>query len=399
MNKTYLVFAALCTAAMLLAACASVPTPVATTAPTSAPATSAPATSAPATSAPTSSAVATVAPTMGPKISVGIVTDTGGIDDKSFNALSWAGVQEAMTQLGVNGSYLESHQESDYDKNIQQFINEKENLIVTVGYLMGVNTATAAIANPTQDFEIIDYQYPDCTTGQKVGTDCGSTTSLSNVRGTFFETDQAAFLAGYLAAGMTKTGTVGEFGGIEIPTVTIYMKGFQAGVVYYNSVHNTNVKVLGWDDKSQKGLFTGNFTSTDDGNSFAQQLVQEGADIIMPVAGGVGAGSAAYCETSKKCLFIGVDQDWYVSDPSVQDIELVSVLKKVDVAVFDAIQDVQDGKFVGGTANFTLANSGVGLSPYHDFDSQVPASLKAEITQVQTDLINGKITVNGVLGE
>ncbi len=339
------------------------------------------------------------APATTGKISVGIVTDTGGIDDKSFNALSWKGVQEAISQLGVSGKYLESHQQSDYDKNIQQFINEKDNLIVTVGYLMGVNTATAAKANPNMKFLIIDYTFPDCSGTAVEGKDCGSKTNLANVRGTFFATDQAAFLAGYLAAGMTKTGAVGTFGGIELPTVTIYMKGFQAGVMYYNTKHSTNVKVLGWDDVAQKGLFTGNFTSTDDGNSFAQQLVQEGADIVMPVAGGVGAGSAAYCETSKKCLFIGVDQDWFVSANEYHDIELVSVLKDVDVAVFDGIQDVKAGKFTGGTANFTLANGGVGLSPYHDFDSQVPASLTAEISQVKADLISGKITVNGVLGE
>ncbi|MGB8215160.1 MAG: BMP family ABC transporter substrate-binding protein [Anaerolineales bacterium] len=369
MKKLSVVFTILAATALLLAACG----PAATT--------------------------AAPAPSTGTKISAGIVTDTGGIDDKSFNALAWKGVQEGITQLGISGKYLESHQQSDYDKNIQQFINEKADLIVTVGFLMGVNTATAAKANPNSKFLIIDYTYPDCSGTQVEGKDCGSKTDISNVRGTFFETDQAAFLAGYLAAGMTKTGTIGTFGGVNIPPVTIYMKGFQAGAMYYNQKHSTSVKVLGWDDVSQKGLFTGNFTSTDDGNSFAQQLVQEGADIVMPVAGGVGVGSAAYCRTSGKCLFIGVDQDWFVSDNADASVELVSVLKNVDTAVFDGIQDVQNGKFTGGTANLTLANGGVGFSSYHNFDSQVPASLKAEIDQVKADLISGKITVNGVLGE
>ena len=161
----------------------------------------------------TTAAPATQAPT--PKISVGMVTDTGGIDDKSFNNLSWQGVQQAISQLGIYGKYLESHQQSDYAKNIQQLIGEKDDLIVTVGFLMGTDTATAAKANPNQKFAIIDYTYPDCFGTQVEGKDCGSATAMNNVRGLAFQTDQAAFLAGYLAAGMSKTGTVGTWGGIQ----------------------------------------------------------------------------------------------------------------------------------------------------------------------------------------
>ena len=230
MKKTYSLFTALVVALMLLSACGTAATP--TTAPM-------PATAAP-TMAPTVAATMapTVAPTMAP-IKVGMVTDTGGIDDKSFNNLSWQGVQQGISQLGISGKYLESHQQSDYDKNIQQLISENDDLIVTVGFLMGVNTATAAKANPNQKFAIIDYTYPDCAPGGVEGKDCGSATVMNNVRGLAFQTDQAAFLAGYLAAGMTKTGTVGTWGGIKIPTVTIFMKGFQAGVMYYNTKHST----------------------------------------------------------------------------------------------------------------------------------------------------------------
>ncbi len=337
------------------------------------------------------------APTAAAKIKVGEVTDLGGVDDKSFNALGWKGVTDAETQLGVDGKYLESNQQSDYAKNIQQMLTEKEDLIITVGFLLGVDTATAAKANPNQKFAIVDYTYPDCYPGAVEGKDCGSSTDLPNVRGLAFQTDQAAFLAGYLAAGMTKTGTIGTFGGIQLPTVTIFMKGFQAGAMYYNKVHGTSVKVLGWDDASQKGLFTGNFTSTDDGKSFATSLVQEGADIVLPVAGPVGLGSAAYCQTSGKCLIIGVDTDWFVSSPDYASIELSSVQKKVDVAVFKTIQDVVNGKFTGGTVTYTLADGGVDLAPFHNFDSQVPAALKSEIAQAKQDLISGKLTVDGVL--
>ncbi len=396
MKKFYTLMAIVLVASMFLSACGSAATP----APTAMPAATAAPTQAGAATAAMPAATATVAATSAPTISVGMVTDTGGIDDKSFNSLSYQGVQNAVSQLGVKGSYLESKQQSDYQTNIQQFISQNTNLIATVGFLMGVDTATAAKANPKTDFVIVDYTYPDCsaTPPNTEGKDCGSATVMPNVEGTFFQTDQAAFLAGYLAAGMTKTGKVGTFGGVNIPPVTIYEVGFEAGVKYYNTKHNTNVQLLGWSSAKKDGLFTNNFTSTDDGNKFAQNLQQEGADIIMPVAGGVGLGSAAYCQTSKSCNIVGVDQDWFVSAPEYQSVELVSVQKKVDVAVFDAIKDVQAGTFKGGNVTYDLKSGGVDLSPYHNFDSQVPDALKAEIAQAKADLISGAITVNGVLG-
>ena len=338
------------------------------------------------------------APTaVAPKIKVGEVTDMGGVNDKSFNALGWKGVTDSIAQLGIEGKYLESTQQSDYAKNLTQLLTEKQDLIITVGFLLGVDTATFAKANPNQKFAIVDYTYPDCWPGAVEGKDCGSATDITNVRGLAFQTDQAAFLAGYLAAGMTKTGTVGTFGGIQIPTVTIFMKGFQAGVKYYNQKHNTTVKVLGWDDAAQSGLFNGNFSSTDDGKSYATSLVQEGADIIMPVAGPVGLGSAAYCQTSATCLIIGVDTDWFVSANEYASVELSSVQKKIDVAVFKTIQDVVNGTFTGGAATYALADGGVDLAPFHDFDSQVPQSLKDEIAQAKADIISGAVTVDAVL--
>jgi basic membrane protein A len=390
MKKMSFVFTLLAAAAMLLSACG----PAATTA-APAPATQAPVVPAilPTLPPPTEAPTATAAP----KIKVGEVTDLGGVDDKSFNALGWKGVTDAMAQLGIDGKYLESNQQSDYAKNIQQMLTEKSDLIITVGFLLGVDTATAAKANPDQKFAIIDYTYPDCWPGAVEGKDCGSSTDLPNVRGLAFQTDQAGMMAGYLAAGMTKTGAVGTFGGIQLPTVTIFMKGYQAGVKYYNMQHSATVKVLGWDDATSKGLFTGNFTSTDDGKSFATNLVQEGADIIMPVAGPVGLGSASYCQTSAKCLIIGVDTDWFVSANEYASVELSSVQKKIDVAVFSTIKDVVDGKFTGGTVTYKLADGGVDLAPFHNFDSQVPQTLKDEIAKLKTDIVSGAVTVDGVL--
>jgi basic membrane protein A len=391
MKKMSIVFTVLAAAAMLLSACG----PAATTV---APATQAPA---PATQAPAVPVlVATLPPpTEVPKIKVGEVTDMGGVDDKSFNASAWKGVTDAMAALPVDGKYLESTQQSDYAKNLQQFLTEKSDLIITVGFLLGVDTATAAKANPDMKFAIIDYTYPDCWPGAVEGKDCGSATDVPNVRGLAFQTDEAGMMAGYLAAGMTKTGKVGTFGGIQLPTVTIFMKGFQAGVKYYNEKNGTKVETLGWDNAAGTGLFTGNFNSTDDGKSFAESLVQEGADIIMPVAGPVGLGSAAYCQTSGKCLLIGVDTDWFVSANEYASVELSSVMKKIDIAVYKTIDDVVKGKFTGGTVTYALKDGGVDLAPFHNFDSQVPQALKDALTQLKADIISGAVTVDGVLGK
>ncbi|MGA2111894.1 MAG: BMP family ABC transporter substrate-binding protein [Anaerolineales bacterium] len=340
--------------------------------------------------APAATATA-VPPTSAPSLRVALVTDIGGIDDKSFNQTAYKGVLDAIKDYGVQGTYLQSRQQTDYDKNIITFIQEGYPMIVTVGYLLGPATAKEAIANPKVNFAIVDYSYPDCYPGAVIGKDCGSNTAIANVRGLTFQTDQAAFLGGYLAAGMTKTGKVGEYGGLQLPTVTIYMIGFQAGVDYYNTKHNTKVAVLGWDTASSKGLFTGSFTDPDAGKTAAQSLIDEGADIVMPVAGltGTGAFTAAKADG---VLAIGVDTDQCISVPDACPVLLTSVEKNMDVAVEGTIKSVIDGNFQGGH-NFvgTLANNGVGLAPFHNLSSQVPASLQAELAQVRQGIISGAI--------
>src|SRR5262245_22756920 len=327
----------------------------------------------------------------GGKLKVAQVTDLGGIDDKSFNAGAYAGIEKAVTDLGVEGKYLESQQQSDYAKNIQQLIDEDTNLIITVGFLLGVDTATAAKANPDTKFAIVDYAYPDCF-GDPAdeGKTCGSTTELANVSGLTFATDQAAFLAGYAAAASTKTGKVGTFGGINIPPVTIFMKGFQAGVEYYNQQKGTKVQVLGWDTAKNDGLFTGNFDSTDDGRKFAESLMQEGADIIMPVAGPVGLGSAAVCKETGKCQIVGVDTDWTVSASEYKDVILTSVMKNINVAVYSAVKSAADGSFKGGLYVGTLDNGGVGLAPAV---AGASSDLMTELDKVKADIISGAIKI------
>ncbi|MDD5367750.1 MAG: BMP family ABC transporter substrate-binding protein [Anaerolineaceae bacterium] len=377
-KKLYTLLAVVLLASMVLTACAA---PAATTAapqPTTPPAEpTTPPVVAP-TTAPVEPTVApTVAPTAAAKAKVCEVTDTGGIDDKSFNATAWKGVTDAETQLGITGKYLESKEAADYEKNINAFIEEKCDLIVTVGFFLADATKAAAAANPTQKFSIVDNVYDP---------------TIPNVLAQSFQTDEAAFLAGYVAAGMTKTGKVGTFGGFPIPTVTIFMDGFARGVDYYNQKHSTKVAVLGWDFKNpDKGLFAQSFEDQDKGKQLGVSLMDEGADIIMPVAGPVGLGTAAAVKERGKGFVIGVDADWFLTNPDYGAITLTSVLKKMDATTLDAIKQVVDGTFKGGVTTGTLKNKGVDIAPFHDLDSQVSAALKTELEQVRQGILDGTI--------
>lgn len=321
---------------------------------------------------------ATPAATEAPKKKVCQVTDTGGIDDKSFNATAWKGAQDAMSTYSWDAKYLESKEVADYEKNLNAFVEEKCDLIVTVGFLLGDATKAAAETNTDMKYTIVDFAYDP---------------AIPNVVGQLFQTDEAAFLAGYLAAGMTKTGKVGTFGGLPIPPVTIFMDGFVRGVKYYNSIKGTAVEVLGYDlENPDKGLFTNSFDDQTKGKEFGINLMDEGADIIMPVAGPVGLGTAAAIKERGNAWLIGVDSDWFLTSPDYAAITLTSVLKNMDKTTLEVVKQVNDGAFKGGTNVMgTLANGGVGLAPYHDLDAQVSAELKAEIEQLKADIIAGKI--------
>ncbi|MEX0787748.1 MAG: BMP family ABC transporter substrate-binding protein [Anaerolineales bacterium] len=310
------------------------------------------------------------------------VTDSGGIDDRSFNATAYKGITDAEVDLGIQGFFLESQQQTDYATNIQAFLDQGCDLIVTVGFLLGDDTKTAAEANPDQKFTIVDFAYDP---------------TLPNVLGLVFNVNEAGFLAGYLAAGVTQTGIVGTFGGIPIPPVTAFMDGYFYGVQHYNSVHGTSVLVVGWDPMSPTtGLFTGNFESTDDGRAMGVSLMDEGADIIMPVAGPVGLGTAAAVQERGGAYIIGVDVDWTISASEYTPIILTSVLKNMDVAVHTAIEQALDGSFTGGLYVGTLENGGVGIAqPVAPMDAMVSPDLWAEITALQQALIDGTVSVTG----
>jgi len=311
-----------------------------------------------------------------------MVTDTGGINDKSFNQSAWEGMQEAASaNSNVTIRNIQSiPPNTDYARNINTFIGEKCGIIVTVGFLMADATQTAAKANPSQDFAIVDNAY---------------TPTIPNVDALVFNTVQDGFLGGYLAAGMTKTGKVATFGGQELPTVTIYMDGFWDGVQYYNSKHGTHVQVLGWDEQTQKGSFTGDFTNETKGQTVTQTFISEGADIIFPVAGNVGLGSAKAVQQADaqggKVSMLWVDTDGCISAAQYCQYFLSSVTKGIQSAVKAAVLSAASQTFKGGNYIGDLSNGGVVLSPFHDFASKVPSSLQSELKTVEAGIENGSI--------
>jgi basic membrane protein A and related proteins len=305
-----------------------------------------------------------------------MVTDTGGINDKSFNQSAWAGMQAAQTDGKATVSYLPSTTASDYAKNISALEAKKCKLIVTVGFNLADATTAAAKADATQHFAIVD------NAGNK-----------ANIQGLQFNTAQAGFQGGYLAAGYSKSGKVATYGGMKFPSVTVYMDGFWEGVQYYNTKHNAKVQVLGWDEKTQKGSFANSFTDQTKGSQLAKNFIQAGADVLYPVAGGTGLGTAAAAKASGKATVIWVDTDGCVAVPQYCGVFLTTTFKGIDAAVKTSIEAASSGTFATGDYIGTLTNGGTGLSPYHDFESKVPAALQTEVTQVGKDIESGAITL------
>jgi basic membrane protein A len=183
---------------------------------------------------------------------------------------------------------------------------------------------------------------------------------------------------------------VGTFGGLPIPPVTIFMDGFVRGVDYYNVVKGTSVVALGYDVESGEGQFTNNFDSLDDGRSFAETLVNNGADIVLPVAGPVGLGSAALCQDTGACLIVGVDADWNATASEFSDVILTSILKNIDIAIFNTINNVLVLEALGNPFNGTLANGGVGLAALQDNADRVSAELAQEVADLQATLVTAQ---------
>ncbi len=308
-----------------------------------------------------------------------MVLDTGGVDDKSFNESSYAGMTAAkQDNPNLEISYVPSNSGNDYVPNLKAEVTKGCDPIIAVGGLMGDAVATVSKANPNVHFAEVD---------------AGS--SGPNVYGLQFDTAQAAFLGGYLAAGMSKTKKVATWGGLNIPPVTIYMDGFWEGVQYYNKQKGTNVQVLGWNEKKQKsGTFAQSFTDQNKGKQISSTFVQQGADIIFPVAGGAGLGAGAAAQAAGGSVSaLWVDTDGCVSVSQYCKYFLSSVMKGLAGSVQEYLKQASSGTFPTGSYIGTLENGGTGLAPFHDFDSKVPAALKSELDQVKQDIISGTITI------
>lgn len=321
-----------------------------------------------------------------------IVSDAGGFDDKSFNQLSFEGVEEAAAELNSDLKAVESNSENDYAPNMESLVAEGCDVIVTVGFALAAATKESAAANPDLPYVLID----DSADGGDDGQTFDGEADEPNIKPLLFNTAEAAFMAGYLAADYTETGVVGTYGGLPFPTVTIFMDGFKQGVDYYAKEKGKDVKVLGWD--GENGSFTGGFDADQKATNAAKQLLDQKADVLLPVGGPIYQGAlAAIADSGKDVALIGVDADFYETDPKTQDVVLTSILKNMKVSTSEAVlaagnDELDFSPYVG-----TLENGGVGLAPFHDFEDKVSDTIADELEEIKAGIIDGSITVDSYL--
>ncbi|MDP9247344.1 MAG: BMP family ABC transporter substrate-binding protein [Candidatus Dormibacteraeota bacterium] len=305
---------------------------------------------------------------------VGLVTDVGKLSDKSFNYDSWQGVLNAQkdSSLCVQARAIESSTQEDYPKNIAQFVDQKYDMVVTVGFKLGDATIAAAKANPTVKFAMVDY------------ADFTDKPPPSNLVGLVFQEDQPGFLAGALAGLQTKSNTIAYVAGLEsVPAVVKYVKGYTNGA----KMTNPNVKVLGI---YQPESGPKDFNDPDWGLQQANTFFGQGADIIFGVGGNTGNGALlAAKQKSKTC--IGVDVDQFVSYPDVASCLMTSAEKHLDIAVKQSITNMVKKSWQSGTLTFDAKNNGVGIAPYHDYDSKVSTDVKAKVSDIATKLKEGSL--------
>ncbi|GGO76162.1 BMP family ABC transporter substrate-binding protein [Nocardioides deserti] len=330
----------------------------------------------PSSSAPTSEATSEAPSEQFPDHKACIVSDSGGFDDKSFNQTSYAGLTKAAEDYGVQTAEVESNAPSEFGDNINEMVQQGCNTIATVGFLLGDATEAAAKKNKDVDFAIVDFAYEK---------------PLPNVKGLTFNTAEPSFLAGYLAAAKSETGTVGTFGGVNIPTVTIFMNGFYQGVQKYNEDEGADVQVIGWNPETQEGSFTNDFENKTLGQSTAEEMITQGADVIFPVAGPAGLGGLQAAQDND-VKAIWVDTDGCESAAEYCDVLLTSVVKAMDVAVEQAILESAQDTFSNEVYEGTLENEGVGLAPYGP-EADIDDELSSKIDELKQQIIDGEITV------
>lgn len=299
---------------------------------------------------------------------VGVVTDVGKIDDKSFNQSAWEGVKQAEKELGAIVQYIETTDAKDYDKNISTFADAGYDAIVTVGFALGEATVASAKKYPDVKFIGVD-QFQDAVT--------------PNVVGLVFPEDQAGFLVGALAAQMTKTNKIGAVLATDaVPPVWRFGEGYRAGAQYIKP--DIEIFVVYHSDVG----FDKTFTDPEWGAATAKSQIDKGADVIFGGGGKTGNG-AVIGAAEAGVMAIGVDTDQYYTLPEAQKMLLSSAMKLITPGVFDLLKTVKEGSFAGG--NF---NGQSGYAPFHDLDSQVPAEVKAKMEEIKKMLDSGELQTN-----
>ena len=306
------------------------------------------------TSSPGGSAPASAAPS----VKIGLVTDIGGLNDRSFNHLAYLGLQNAEHQLGVQGEVLQSNSDSDYVPNLQTAAAHGDNLVIAVGFLMESAVEKVAKAFPNTNFAIIDS---------------GPAKPIPNLKSLLFHEQDGGYIAGYLAGLVTKTNVVSTVGGQKIPPVDHYIAGFQAGA----KAANPKVTTL--------NAYSQSFTNQAACKELALNQIAQHSDVVFQVAGGCGLGALSAAK-EKGVWGVGVDADQSYLGPFI----LTSAVKKVDVAVFDTIKQIQAGTFKGGTTDFfTAQNNGAGIGK---ISPNVPAAIVAKLKPIETKIASGQIT-------
>jgi len=311
---------------------------------------------------------------------VGLVTDVGKINDKSFNQSAWEGVQRAQAELGATVQYIETADAKDYDKNIATFADEGYDAIVTVGFGMGEATVKAAGTYPDIKFIGVDqfqaWQFDD-----------DASNDVANVAGLNFPEDNAGFLVGALAAMMSKSHKIGAVCGTDVvPPVWRFGEGYKAGAAYadQNMGSTTEVFVVYHSDVG----FDKTFTDPEWGAQTAKSMMDQGADAIFG-CGGITGNGAITAAAQAGAYAIGVDTDQYLTLPEAAPRMLSSAMKLITPGVFDIIKSVKDGSFVNGNVI-----GDAGYAPYHDLDSEVPADVKSEMEKINAGLLDGSIKTN-----
>ncbi|WP_235535933.1 BMP family lipoprotein [Nocardioides sp. Root190] len=319
-----------------------------------------------------------------------ILSDAGGFDDKSFNQLSFEGVKDAAKELNSDFKQFESKNENDYDGALENFVAQGCDAIVTVGFALSAATVKSATANTDIEYILID---------DAADNDFNGTKDAENIKPILYDTAQAAFLAGYAAADYTKTGVVGTYGGQPFPTVTIFMDGFKQGVDYYAKEKGKAVKLVGFQG-GDKGTFTGGFDANEKATNTAKQILEQDADVILPVGGPIYQGALTAIEDSgKDVALVGVDADFFETDPNTQDVVFTSILKNMKQSTFEAVVAAGEDKFDANSYVGTLENDGVGIAPFHNFDSKISDTLAAELETVKAGIIDGSIPVTSYLNQ